>query len=104
MALQEIEALLQQVMGLSAETIGSSSVERAVQGRMTACGVVDAYAYHERLTSSPRELQELIETVIVPETWFFRDPEAFVELKRIAFEEWQPNRAGDVIRILSLAC
>jgi chemotaxis protein methyltransferase WspC len=104
MALPEIEALLQQVMGLNAETIGSSSVARAVQGRMTACGVVDAYAYYELVTASPRELQELIESVIVPETWFFRDPEAFVELKRIACEEWQPNRTGDVVKILSLAC
>jgi chemotaxis protein methyltransferase WspC len=104
MALPEIEAMLQQVMGLHAETIGSSSVARAVQGRMTAGGVVDVHAYQELLTASPAELQELIETVIVPETWFFRDPEAFVELKRIACEEWQPNRADDVVRILSLAC
>ena len=104
MALPEIETLLQQVMGLHAETIGSSSVARAVQGRMTACGVADAHDYCDLLTASPRELQELIETVIVPETWFFRDPEAFVELKRIACEEWQPNRSGEVFRILSLAC
>ena len=104
MVLREIEALLQQVMGLHAETIGSSSVARAVQSRMTACGGLDVDAYYERLTASPPELQELIEAVIVPETWFFRDPEAFVELKRIACEEWQPNRTGDVVRILSLAC
>ena len=104
MALREIEALLQQVMGLHAETIGSSSVARAVQGRMTACGGVDIQVYYELLTASPQELQELIEGVIVPETWFFRDPEAFVELKRIACEEWQPNRTGDVVKILSLAC
>ena len=104
MALREIEVLLQQVMGLHAETIGSSSVARAVQGRMTACGLVDADDYYERLAASQRELQELIETVIVPETWFFRDPEAFAELKRIACEEWRPNRAGDVVRILSIAC
>ena len=104
MALREIEALLQQAMGLHAETIGSSSVARAVQGRMTACGGLDVDAYYGLLTASPQELQELIETVIVPETWFFRDPEAFVELKRIAREEWQPNRTGDVVKILSLAC
>ena len=76
MALGEIEALLQQAMGLHAETIGSSSVARAVQGRMTACGGIDMRAYYELLTASPLELQELIETVIVPETWFFRDAEA----------------------------
>ena len=71
---------------------------------MTACGGLDVDAYYELLTASPPELQELIETVIVPETWFFRDPEAFVELKRIASEEWQPSRTGDVVKILSLAC
>lgn len=101
---REIEALLQQVMGLHAETIGSSSVARAVQARMTACGAASEDDYLERLTASPRELQELIEIVTVPETWFFRDPEAFVELKRIAGAEWFANRPGDVVNILSLAC
>jgi chemotaxis protein methyltransferase WspC len=104
MAVRGIEDLLQQVTGLHAETIGSSSVERAVQARMTACGAASIDDYMDRLTASPRELQELIEVVIVPETWFFRDPEAFAELKRIAREEWLPSRCGDVVTVLSLAC
>jgi chemotaxis protein methyltransferase WspC len=104
MGVREIEALLKQVMGLHADTIGSSSIERAVQARMTACGVASVDDYLDRLTASPRELQELIEVVIVPETWFFRDPEAFVELKRIACEEWRLNGPVDVLNVLSVAC
>ena len=104
MALSEIEALLQRTMGLNAETIGSSAVERAVNARMAVCGAPNVDDYVELLTSSPSEQQELVEVVIVPETWFFRDPEAFVELKRIACEEWQRNRPADLITILSVAC
>ena len=104
MGVSEIQTLLQQVMGLHAETIGSSSIERAVQARMMACGAASVDDYMDRLTASPREVQELIEVVIVPETWFFRDPEAFVELKRIACEDWRPNGPGDVLDVLSVAC
>jgi chemotaxis protein methyltransferase WspC len=104
MGVREIEALLQQVMGLHAETIGSSSIERAVQARMMACRAASVDDYMDRLAASPRELQELVEVVIVPETWFFRDPEAFVELKRIACEDWRPNGPGDVLDVLSVAC
>ena len=40
----------------------------------------------ERVRASPTELQALIEAVVVPETWFFRDREAFAALARIGRE------------------
>ena len=52
--------------------------------------------YWQRLKGSRGELQELIEVVVVPETWFSRDREAFAELTRVAREEWRPSRPAAV--------
>lgn len=100
----EFEDLLKRTMGLDAASIGASVVERAVQQRLTACGLKDPSAYLERARASMDELQELIEAVVVPETWFFRDREAFAALARLVYEEWLPAHATGVLRVLSLPC
>ena len=99
----EFEHLLKQAMGLDAASIGSPSVERAVQERLSACKL-DAHAYLERVRSSETELQALIEAVVVPETWFFRDREAFQALARIANDEWLRVHGSGMLRLLSLPC
>ena len=89
-------------MGLDVASIGSAAIERAVEVRQSICGLKDTGAYWERAHGSEAELQELIEAVVVPETWFFRDPEAFALLARVAQEEWLPARAEGVLSVLSL--
>lgn len=98
------ELLLQQAMGLDSASISPAAVARAVQGRMRACGVSDVALYENLLRTSENELQELIEVMVVPETWFFRDRQAFITLGRLAFEEWSSVRPGDALRLLSLPC
>jgi chemotaxis protein methyltransferase WspC len=100
----KIEALLKDAMGLHAASIGSASVERAVRVRLAACGATTLDDYWDRLRRSRSELQELIEVVVVPETWFSRDREAFAELARVAHDEWRPSRSGSVRRLLSVPC
>lgn len=100
----EFENLLKQTMGLDAASVGSSTIENAVQVRMTDCGLNDMLAYMELVRASATELQALIETVVVPETWFFRDREAFAALTRMAFEEWLRTHTEGVMRLLSLPC
>ena len=53
---------------------------------------------------SKDELQALIETIVIPETWFFRDREAFAALVRFVHEEWLPTHADGCLRLLSLPC
>lgn len=99
-----IEALLKDVIGLDAATIGTSSIARAVRARQSACGLEDPDVYAAHLRESPAELQELIDTVVVPETWFFRDRGAFdavVQLLRDGTLNWSPGRK---LRLLSLPC
>ena len=99
-----IEALLRQKIGLDALTVGSNTITRAVNRRMTDCGLTDANVYLTKLQTSATELEELIETVVIPETWFFRDREPFVFLSRFVISEWLPKNPGKTLRVLSLPC
>jgi chemotaxis protein methyltransferase WspC len=103
-ALERIEAQLKRHMGLDAASIGISSVERAVARRLDGLGLKSIDAYAELLSSSSAEMQELIEVAIVPETWFFRDPEAFAAVTRAVTAEWLTGRRTSVVRLLSIPC
>lgn len=98
----DLEGLVKKVTGLDSVTIGSSAIERAAQARATACAL-DARSYLERVRTSATELQALIEAIVVPETWFFRDPEAFAALCRMA-REWLHTHPETTLRLLSLPC
>jgi chemotaxis protein methyltransferase WspC len=91
-------------MGLDAESIGVACVERAVRERLAARGLEDVQGYWELLSTLGQELQELIEAIVIPETWFFRDPEAFTALVRVVREEWLAKHAEGTLRLLSLPC
>ncbi|MBP0495012.1 CheR family methyltransferase [Pararoseomonas indoligenes] len=96
-----IEALLKQRIGLDAATIGTAAIARAVRSRQAACALPDIQAYHARLLDSPAEVQELIDAVVVPETWFFRDRGALDAMVRLV-REGMADRPP--LRLLSLPC
>ena len=102
MALGDFEQLLKASIGLDVGSIGPSSIERAVQERLSACGLRDRHVYWDRVCASGTEMQALIEAVVVPETWFFRDREAFATLASIGHENWLRAPADEVLRLLSL--
>ncbi|MCT7317839.1 methyltransferase domain-containing protein [Ralstonia sp. CHL-2022] len=107
------EAWLSHETGIDAPSLGTNALERAVLDRTRAMlaergmpNTVDAAAldtYWLRLNIAPEERQALIEALVVPETWFFRDREAFVTLARVVGEKLarEPMR---VLRILSAPC
>ena len=105
MSLAAIEALLKQTMGLDVHTMGESSIQRAAQRRLEQLGRDEDYnAYYGILHQSQAELQALIEEIVVPETWFFRDQRPFEAFKRMILEEWLSQGRSDPLRILSIPC
>ncbi|MGE8146740.1 CheR family methyltransferase [Pseudomonas frederiksbergensis] len=91
-------------IGLDVASVGPAIIERAVRQRTTASQALTADEYWHTLQGSRDEQQALIEAVIVPETWFFRYPESFATLAKLA-----AKRLGDInnmraLRILSLPC
>jgi chemotaxis protein methyltransferase WspC len=99
-----IAALLKEKMGFDAASIGVGSVERAVRERLAARELKDIQVYWAQLSASEQELQELIEAIVIPETWFFRDSEAFAALVRVVREEWLAKHAEGTLHALSLPC
>ena len=104
MAPIDFENLLKKTMGLDSASVGSATIENAVRLRMAAVGLTQMEDYWEKLQTSHDELQELIEAVVVPETWFFRDPDAFTALTRLISEEWLPAHRTETLRLLSVPC
>lgn len=102
--LNEIEALLERTVGLDVASVGISVVEHAVRLRQSACNLADLAGYWDHLRRSEAELQELIDAVVVSETWFFRDRSAFDAMSRVVVEERLAINPGRSLRLLSLPC
>ena len=103
-ALDHIADLIKRAMGVDVETIGRTTLANAVRSRVNARGLADAEAYRLRLRDAGEELSELIELVVVPETWFFRAPEAFHALTSVVAKEWLPANPHGTLRVLSAPC
>lgn len=99
-----VERILRDTMGLSVPTVGAGGIDRAVQRRMNACDCATEAEYVRKIQAGGQELQQLVEDVVIPETWFFRDPEAYGALADWVAREWLPARAGETLRILSVPC
>ncbi|MGF6220201.1 CheR family methyltransferase [Pseudomonas sp. YL-218 TE3947] len=95
---------LKERIGLDVGSVGPAIIERAVRQRITAARVQTADEYWHTLLGSRDEQQALIEAVIVPETWFFRYPESFTTLAKLAAKRLAAINNMRALRILSLPC
>ena len=102
--LPEVKAMLAAAIGFDSASIGVASVERAVHQRMTARALSDEAGYLALLTASDREREALIEQIVVPETWFFRDDQPFRVVRQYVLEEWLPRRPSTPLRVMSIPC
>ena len=85
---------------LTGMNLASNTVEQAVKRRMEATGETARKAYADSLDEA--ELRELVELVVVPESWLFRDPQAFAAA--VAFVRQRLADGAKVVRILSVPC
>ena len=95
---------LKERIGLDVASVGEAIIERAVRQRSQAVQATTADDYWQQLQRSHDEQQALIEAVIVPETWFFRYPESFATLARLAKARLAEIKQMRALRILSLPC
>ncbi|MHC8288525.1 CheR family methyltransferase [Pseudomonas sp. XS1P51] len=95
---------LKERIGLDVTSVGPAIIERAVRQRSTASNALTADEYWHTLLGSRDEQQALIEAVIVPETWFFRYPESFATLAKLATKRLAEINNMRALRILSLPC
>ncbi|WLG49867.1 protein-glutamate O-methyltransferase CheR [Pseudomonas sp. FP1742] len=95
---------LKERIGLDVGSVGPAIIERAVRQRCTAARTQTSDEYWHLLLGSRDEQQALIEAVIVPETWFFRYPESFATLAKLAAKRLAAINNMRALRILSLPC
>lgn len=96
-----VRALLRDHVGFSPTTLGDAVYDDAIRARVRATGLSPALWY-ETLQRDAAELDALVEALVVPETWFFRDENPFMELARHARRR-SPD-ANAPLRVLSLPC
>ncbi len=103
MSLKTIKELLKTTIGLNVSTVGVSNFERAVRHRMKVLNLTDVNVYASRLIGGD-ELRELIDEVIVPETWFFRNPASFSALQEFVTHQWKGKLLGRKLMVMSVPC
>ncbi len=100
-----IEALLKEKIGLDVNSVGTNSVQNAIQRCMRGASYDDLNQYYSVLLKSEEELKRLVEAVIIPETWFFRDEAPFEMLANNASSRWLMAKGSHhILRILSIPC
>ncbi|WP_031484524.1 CheR family methyltransferase [Maridesulfovibrio frigidus] len=98
MNLEPFKKILKKAMGLAPDSLGKSGVKHALQVRMRELGCDEAQ-YLNVLRNDEREVSELVEEVVVPETWFFRDTKPFELLSETAL-----SCRKDSFKVLSAPC
>jgi chemotaxis protein methyltransferase WspC len=92
--------LLRSAIGLDPDSIGRPLLGRMVEERVQASGCASGWEYLARMQDQPGELTALVELVVVPETWFFRDMDGLSLLRRRAREATERRP----FRVLSAPC
>ncbi|WP_068468143.1 CheR family methyltransferase [Candidatus Protochlamydia phocaeensis] len=99
--LNQIMQFVENKLGLKPQSLNLLTWEWVLKERMTLCNLLTYEEYYKRLKISSHELQELIELIIVPETWFFRDKSGFDFLVHFVKEK---EKEWSFFKIMSLPC
>jgi len=92
--------VLATLRGMTGMNLARNTVDQAVKRRMEATGQAERTAYLEGIDEE--ELRQLVELVVVPESWLFRDPQAFAAAAGFVRERLAAG--AKVVRILSVPC
>jgi len=103
MSRERIAERLKAAMGLHSPTVGMVTITNAIDRRMRACNIDSYEKYLSRIVNSSDEMKELIEAVIIPETWFFREQQPYEYLLKHC-HDIKRNASRGPIRILSAPC
>jgi chemotaxis protein methyltransferase WspC len=99
-----IEGLLSNKIGLEPESLGRRHIAGVVRARMERSMIDNLNEYLHMLESDPDEIEKLIEDVTVQETWFFRDNESFIYLKKYLHDINPSGYKKNIFKVLSVPC
>lgn len=99
-----LEALLEKKIGLAIGSVGRDFFQRMISRRMDRCGISSENEYLALLESSLTEMNELIEKLTIPETWFYRNRKQLDFFAEHVKATWSAKRGPRGLRILSMPC
>ena len=98
-----VEDLLSKRLGFDIQTVGPQGIESGVRQSMEDAGFSDPETYSRKLAVDPDIWNRLVDNVVIPETWFFRDIAPFELAANLGCAHIRV--ASDrVLRILSCPC
>lgn len=104
MNLEAIHEWLIEYTGLDSASIGEVPLQEAVRDRISILGCESLKGYLAHLRSSAQERLVLVERVVVPETWFYRERDVLEWLASHANQVWAKRHPGQVFRVLCVPC
>lgn len=99
-----IESLVNERTGINIQVLGDGYLVRCIQSRLKKDEYASLYDFYERLKNDRDVWNEFVEEISVSETWFFRDPQAFVALRSYVQKHSKAFNKQKPLRILSLPC
>ena len=96
--------LLHSSFGIDFDEYKTAMFGRRIERRILLTHATSLAAYLKRLESDPAELNSLYSDLLIGVTEFFRDPEAFRELKKVVLPELIENADANGIRIWIAPC
>ena len=100
----QIRLLLHNRFQIDFELYKTSMTDRRIRRRMELVGSRDKESYLERIVSDPDELQELCSDLLIGVTEFFRDNDAFMELRNKVLPDLIKEADGNELRIWVCPC
>ena len=107
MSIDKIKVVLKDKIGLHAQSIGDSSFHIAIEKRLNKNKITQINEYVDLLSRENQEVTALIEEIVVPETWFFRNRPSFEYLSKFVdanFKFKSTAQPCNSLRVLSLPC
>jgi chemotaxis protein methyltransferase WspC len=99
----EVENLIVTRLGFDIHSVGPQAIESVVRQTMEEADCSDPAAYARKLAANQNAWDYLVERLVIPETWFFRDIAPF-ELAADLARARMGCASNDVLRILSCPC
>ncbi len=105
LSLQELIHSIADERGLDLRGYKPSTLERRLRRRMFQVGIGEYTAYLEYVRSHTDEINQLLTTVLINVTEFFRDPQAWEAVRREVLPELLGDiKPGDTFRAWSAGC
>lgn len=101
---EPIVRLLAERIGLDSASVGLDLIRTGIRNRMRQLGLARLADYERVLGGPTDEVQALIEEVVIPESWFFRDDRPFAAFREIARSGWVGRPERPPLSVLCLPC